>query len=500
MPPFAGPAAAGGEARLRTVSWNVAAVNNNPFEYWITHPNPAYKQLMEQVERFIVDPGEDDVLVKEVFTDEMFQRVVERIKKSQISEEDKAQLSVVSRMWVSDFRERRVVSGFLKDAVIGKKRLASMPDRITNTIQAAGGFVYRPTVINCYPGEITTLDSWFAQWLKFFFDETVDLGKGPKPVYSLLQKIKQAKYPDITAEEEAASVPLQIVVQGIFDAVLVNLMQTKGGSIWQGLRKDICESLNSKKNTRVLEILQTTYRDADVVFLQEAGNQLLDMLRDTYKSTHELVLPRNYNKKRNQNSVMLLRKDLVSSTQEYLIPEDGWESGDLLVVKTKVAGVDFTLGSFHGDTNGLLTIPMIRKVSAHLQTEAFLIGLDANTHEFESTSTQHVVEFEKVCKYHGLESNWGTLDASRYTTFNARTYLQPQLNKAAKSDELAKKGDRNPKDFILFTRHVKSSGTWRDNTGKGEWLNDIVFPSLDFPSDHAVISADLRIVVDKVEL
>ena len=36
--------------RLRTVSWNVAAINNYPFEYWITHPNPSYKKLMERVE------------------------------------------------------------------------------------------------------------------------------------------------------------------------------------------------------------------------------------------------------------------------------------------------------------------------------------------------------------------------------------------------------------------------------------------------------------------
>ena len=38
------------------------------------------------------------------------------------------------------------------------------------------------------------------------------------------------------------------------------------------------------------------------------------------------------------------------------------------------------------------------------------------------------------------------------TTFNARTYLQPQLQKAAKSDEKVTKGDKNPKDFILFPK------------------------------------------------
>lgn len=38
----------------------------------------------------------------------------------------------------------------MKDGKLGEKRLASMPDRITNTIRTTTGPVYRPTVINCY--------------------------------------------------------------------------------------------------------------------------------------------------------------------------------------------------------------------------------------------------------------------------------------------------------------------------------------------------------------
>ena len=34
---------------LSTLTWNVAAINNNPFEYWITH-NAAYNKLMEDVQ------------------------------------------------------------------------------------------------------------------------------------------------------------------------------------------------------------------------------------------------------------------------------------------------------------------------------------------------------------------------------------------------------------------------------------------------------------------
>eukprot|EP00965_Chrysotila_dentata_P205927 6183241-Pleurochrysis_carterae.AAC.3 len=37
-------------------------------------------------------------------------------------------------MWKDDLSQRRIVSGFMKDKTIGDKRLASMPDRVTNAI------------------------------------------------------------------------------------------------------------------------------------------------------------------------------------------------------------------------------------------------------------------------------------------------------------------------------------------------------------------------------
>ena len=34
----------------------MAAINNNPFEYWITHDDAKYNTLMEDVSAFINDP------------------------------------------------------------------------------------------------------------------------------------------------------------------------------------------------------------------------------------------------------------------------------------------------------------------------------------------------------------------------------------------------------------------------------------------------------------
>ena len=38
------------------VTWNVAAINNNPFEYWITHDDdPRYDRMMRAVRLFVVE-------------------------------------------------------------------------------------------------------------------------------------------------------------------------------------------------------------------------------------------------------------------------------------------------------------------------------------------------------------------------------------------------------------------------------------------------------------
>ena len=48
--------------RLSVTTWNIAAINNNPFEYWITtKENPAYEKLMIDIENFLEKP----VLVQE---------------------------------------------------------------------------------------------------------------------------------------------------------------------------------------------------------------------------------------------------------------------------------------------------------------------------------------------------------------------------------------------------------------------------------------------------
>jgi hypothetical protein len=168
-----------------------------PFEYWITYDeDPEYQNIMDNIEKFIETPGEKDIPVNRVFTDKMFDSLEKRM--------DAISWPSVRSYWEKDYSTRLIISGFLKNKELGSKRLASMPDRFTNTINVAGSAepVCRPTVINMYDGDLSTTDMWYTNWEKFMFDDALTIkgkdGEMTKKPYELLKKIPKVKYPDIT--------------------------------------------------------------------------------------------------------------------------------------------------------------------------------------------------------------------------------------------------------------------------------------------------------------
>ena len=104
-------------------------VNNNPFEYWLAHDDASYVDLMVAVEACLSCPGPCDRAVGELFTEQMFQELTALMREQEIAGAEE-----VATLWPG-LRERRAVSGFIKDKSLGAKRLISMPDRVTNTIQ-----------------------------------------------------------------------------------------------------------------------------------------------------------------------------------------------------------------------------------------------------------------------------------------------------------------------------------------------------------------------------
>lgn len=389
---------------LRVVTWNVAAVNNNPFEYWVTHNDAAYNRLMDDVQRFISDPAERDVEVGSVFTHAMWLELREAMAAAGMGG-----LDGVEQVWKDDFSKRRIISGFLKDKGIGEKRLASMPDRVTNTINLADGTVAnRPTVINCFAGAMGTTERWWREWKRFMFHTHLSLPGAKKATpASMLQTIRRAKYPAITEAEEQISIPLQTLAQAslprpasspppppalallhpsptfstllrpsqaIFDATLVHVVNSVSPSAkWQTLQQDMCDALNRRKDERTFAILRSAYADADALMLQEtAASFSSKALASPLGSSYNIVTSSTADGKRDQNSVLLLSKarfDVSTLAEHTAAVMSRFDKsvpvapGDLLVASVADKdGTRFLFASFHGDTNGLATVRVLAAV------------------------------------------------------------------------------------------------------------------------------------------
>lgn len=206
-------------------------MNNNPFEYWLAHDDPSYVNLMVAVEACLSSPGPCDRPVSELLTGEMFKELKVALNvdgmldqkqvlrggvpyakgvggsRSQsrslfqvlMKENDILGVEEVEASMWPQLRQRLAVSGFMKDKSLGAKRLISMPDRVTNTIQVvtrkASEYkppaACRPTVINNYLGDLSTMEVWWeawkrrgakgdtATWCRFMFVEPLAVRRKP---------------------------------------------------------------------------------------------------------------------------------------------------------------------------------------------------------------------------------------------------------------------------------------------------------------------------------
>lgn len=498
-----------GSRRVSAATWNMAAINNNPFEYWITYEgegSEAYGSLMDSISDFLSKPGNKDVVVSTIFTDDMFDTLLDKLPFDGLEE--------VREYW-KDLKKRTIVEGVLKDASLGAKRLMSMPDRVTNTIRLVDGTsAMRPTVINCYGDDLSSLEIWWKHWQTFMFDTPLKVDDDEaRPPVQMLVPIRRSKYPEVTEQEEQMSRPLSAACLAVFDAILVHIVNQVSDS-WGDVRKAMCLALNSRKNDRSADILETDlYNGMDVVFLQESSMTFKDLaesraLGQTYFDVHS---PTPFDPDRDQNSLILTKKgvwgdvaDVTSDVLDALADRDSVALGDVCAVTATRDDRTYLLASFHGDTNGVATngvVDAVRSVYHGLGPGASLFfGLDANTH-FDCRTPEKLACVGKFARHFtnlGMDSCYGhsTNPADyAYTTFNARTYLQPQLNKAVKASDkfTSPMVDKNPKDFILFDASDfqvdAEAPVLKDNTGNGEFIKDIVFPTLDFPSDHAITRA-----------
>ena len=474
---------------INVASWNIAAVYNNPFEYWVSHQNPEYDYLMKGVQDFI-DTGGKELKINQVFTDEMFQEL-----KRELFANDIQHLEDLEMAWRLDYMNRKVVSEFLSDKSIGNKRLISMPDRITNTINLQdGGVCNRPTAINAYStGCLSSTDEWWRQWKQFMFHQYVCISDGdgvsstqPELVCNLIGPLQRSKYPAVTVEEQAMSVGLQILCLAILDAVLVYVLNSVAPNTWEDLRKELCDALIKNKAHKISRIIATMYCDQDVFFIQEAAAIFVRqaMEQPEISARYILLSPFNLDGKRDQNSLILAsrarfreasRRDVTQAVLDAL--ESTWVApGDLLVVSIEDARRrPHLLVSFHGDGNGLSTQPVLRAVLAlarrrEYAAHALLMGVDANTHSAARDAFHHTVEgFGAFLREARLVSVWGDRpDPAVRTTCASRTYLQTQLSKSTPMRRRRSLSHQNLQDWIVARCPPDGEGRGGFEAGCGE--------------------------------
>mmetsp|Transcript_19850 Transcript_19850/g.63269 ORF Transcript_19850/g.63269 Transcript_19850/m.63269 type:complete len:286 (+) Transcript_19850:984-1841(+) len=282
----------------------------------------------------------------------------------------------------------------------------------------------------------------------------------------------------------------------------------------------ICEALVVSKAQRTIDVLQRPeYADVDLFFLQEVSGALVTALRaaPALAERFEVLEPRDCDAVRDQNSLILVAKRLLAGPAGEALSEVelGAEAlsgapvaeGDLCVFRARLelggegGATELLLASFHGDTNGLASTPVVSALRQQAAGLPLLVGIDANTYLTRDPKggKKFVGDFVAECASGEapLAHSWQGPPEGWQTTYNARTYLQPQLNKAVRYAERATSSlaDNNPKDFLLYSEGAfESAGACaRDNTGQGSYVEGTSIPTLTFPSDHCIVSTTLRL-------
>merc|ERR1712060_268385 len=110
----------------------------------------------------------------------------------------------------------------------------------------------RPTVINNYMRDLSTIEAWWEHWKRFMFSESVTVRTktgtvSVRPV-TMLEPIPRSKYPSVTEHEERLAVPLQLLCQAIFDCIMVYIMnQLSPDGTWQIIKQAIYDKLYRQK-------------------------------------------------------------------------------------------------------------------------------------------------------------------------------------------------------------------------------------------------------------
>jgi hypothetical protein len=366
---------------------------------------------------------------------------------------------------IAKLRARKFVD-YLGDTSVGKKRLISWPDRFTSSFGAG-----RPGVTTPYIGNAATMEEWWRAWLSFMFEDEAYKKISPHP----------KKYQNELSEFEIEhSQSLQVFHLAVFDGILVQMLN-EAAPEWLPVKRRL---LIGDRIMLVVEILAKAYSDFDAILLQEVVPRAQPLIAQALPNFEVIA-----GGSRGQDSLVLLRKtrftNIVDETSMFAhlpIP-----TGDACVVRATVDENEIIIGSFHSDSAGQMTVPFLEAFATHVAGRRCLLGLDGNMASDPDKGSLSSMDFRAAVSRHDMHS---CLPEDVWTTFKARTHVQPQFQKAVRSENLATEADLGPKDHILTRSAAFFAAVERDTTGNHSFI-DAPLPTESFPSDHAIVAADI---------
>lgn len=513
---------------LTVTSWNVGKEDRylNPFQLWVgfssdrAESKKHFHHLMERFEQLMLDPigSRLDVRIDNIFTKSMFDELLLDLKKVDVYRGSK-----LRKRWEKNYRKKLIISEFLKNQQVTNKTHLGAMLTFSRTLKVISGisneFVYvqRPTLTSCYTMSLPTFEDFWEHWRTYMFRLLINRETGPRVVAKCIENKGKTK--------RSLEVAEMILVFAIYDSILVYLANSFFSEdifIWQDLRHELCDAFLWKRSYQALTILKEEYDGSDVIFLQNAYGELLNpRLNKVYAVLHS----QPQHEQSSASAILLRRSTFPFADREFLdITSQLWNKtlgvtvpSNLYVLQSNSFKQVLMSYSADGDSQATIKIveavvAFVEKLNANLPEKKgeekykLLIGMSANTRTIVSKPSElGFLSFVEFCRQQNLKSCWDRQIRSHkpdrpsaypnkhaWTSSRKHTFLQIDQTKAVRHTELESKGAGNPSDFILFSESSFSSKrTMRDNTGKKVYSEKVLYPSLDFPFSHVIISAEV---------
>jgi hypothetical protein len=506
---------------MKVVTWNMAGINNNPFEYWSSEEGSRMQKIQQYMEEFVDGQGIGETLkIETIFPPENLSALLEATRKANTQyiswKIDEKVFTYIGTLY--DRLQNLTVNQLIKGpddktmACMNDTRRFSRPDSVTSN---------RPTVVNQAK---FNPNSWYKDWLTFMFTaRSSSPGKTPQPPVLDVQNKKlkalqsaaksEEKSEDISDEGLWIGTLTDLLMLGIFDATLILGMKKSGVPKWMDCKMGSVEEAKKKKEEKLMQILDG-YEKADVIFLQEVSQSIMKILKEKTRETTFRVQTTDQNPESNQMTAVLIKHSLVIPYSLNLLPTKKTLLGTT-AVEVKIKGgkgqpdVKYVLASVHSKTeDAYKTVRALKNLALHNSSQRIIIGIDSNANPENGQYTPGVFNYQ-VTELQ-LHTGWTNTALKRsYTTYKQRSFIQSQVNKSCTSKEtrnvnVGAQNDCCVKDFILwgnvghnhFNPRLEVSCELANTDTPYVWVGNQLLPTESFPSDHVIVTCEVPDVVE----